>query len=317
MNLPTVSESTLERYGLIPKRPEVIDASMLSTFMACPSKFYLQYILGLRPARKDPIKDAPLAWGLCWHETMFAFMEASGQDVETRVVAGLQALDKHYPPYLTTETSKRGQSKQRMIEIFFEYVEKWIRKEAEYEVLRNEQYFDVYDEDVDLRWCGRIDSIRRIIRNGKVRVWDYKTTGAMGDTYFDQFEISFQFPGYVWSARKLMPGDDVLEITVDVLYTITKKNEFFQRTFRYDEFRLAEWERNVKMIVDRMNDILDRYLHQPEMWHKNWGECNKYGRCMLFSTHALNPRGNGRLLDFRDNYRIERWDPAAHAGEDD
>lgn len=304
----------LARYNLEPRPPEVIDSSMLGAFMDCPSLFYLRYVLGLRPKYQDPTKAGNLDWGSCWHEVMFAFMDTVG-DWDDRIVAGLTALDEHYPAYLVPEVDKVNRSKQRMIEQFFAYVNEWKREEPNYDILRNEQYFDVFDDRIGLRWCGRIDSIRRIRRNGKVRVWDYKTTKAMGETYFDQFRVSFQFPGYVWAARH-MTTEEIWEITVDVMYTVSKKFDFFQRTFRYDQFRLGEWERNVKRIVDRMMYLLDRHLYEPEMWDKNWKECTRYGSCSFFKTHSLNPRGDNRLTDLRDNFVVERWDPSARAGED-
>lgn len=320
--LPIVSPGAeyLARYGIIPRRPEVLDASMTSTFMDCPSKFYLRYVCGLRPRRKDPKRDGNLDWGSCWHEVMFAFMEGAGTlSWDQRIQDGLMALDKEYPEYLTPESdsgrSGAKRSKMRMIEQFFAYVELWKEQEPEYEILRNEQYFDVLKESIGLRWCGRIDSVRRIVRSRKVRVWDYKTTKAMGDTYFDQFEMSFQFPGYVWSVNQMMT-EPVYEITIDVMYTISKSFEFFQRTFRYDEARLAEWERNCKIINDRMNHLLDEHLYEPEAWEKNWGDCTRYGKCRFFPIHSLNPRGEGRLLSLRDDFTIDRWDPASVAGEE-
>lgn len=314
--LPIGGQELLEQYGLIPKPPPVIDASMLGTFMDCPSKFYLRYVLGLRPKHKDPAKDGALDWGTCWHEAMFAFMEAAGSDLEPRMVAGLQAIDEYYPAYLTPEVDKVKRSKDRMIEQYFAYAKAWLKKEHQYEILRNEQYFDVLDEETGLRWCGRIDSIRRVLRNGKIRVWDYKTTKAMGPQYFDQFEMSFQFPGYVWSSDQMMT-DDVREITVDVMYTISKKFEFFERTFRYDLFRLAEWKQNVKMEVDRIYYMLENFLYEPNRWAKNWGDCTRYGRCRFFTVHSLNPRGEGRLLELRDNYEVSRWDPSSVAGAEE
>ncbi len=315
MNLPIVSPGSefLAQYGLVPKRVEVLDASMLGTFMDCPSKFYLRYVLGLRTLRKDPKRDGNLDWGSCWHEVMFAFMEAHGDEWKKRLHAGLEALEKHYPAYLTPDVdsgrSGAKRSKMRMAEQFFAYAELWQEQEPDYEILRNEQYFNVLSESIGLQWCGRIDSVRRVRRSGKVRVWDYKTTKAMGPTFFDQFEMSFQFPGYVWSTNQMMT-DQVYEITVDVMYTISKSFEFFQRTFRYDEARLAEWERNVKQIVDRIMRLQDDHLYDPEAWDKNWGDCTRYGKCTFFPIHSLNPRGEGRLLSLRDDYRISRWDPA-------
>ena len=320
-DLPIISPGAelLARYGLIPKRPEVIDSSMLSTFMDCSSKFYLLYVLGLRPARKDTVGDKNLDWGSCWHEVMFAFMEGYGNPWDDRIKAGLEALEANYPAYLTPEMdsgrSGAKRSKMRMVEQFFAYVELWKEQEEDYDILRNEQYFNVYNEAVGLRWCGRMDSIRRLRRSRKIRPWDYKTTKAMGPTFFDKFEMSFQFPGYVWAANQMMT-EPVYEITVDVMYTISKSYEFFQRTFRYDEARLAEWERNVKMIVDRMMYLLDNHLYEPEAWEKNWDACTNYGKCTFFRVHSLNPRGEGRLLTLRDDYQISRWDPANIAGEE-
>lgn len=321
-DLPVMSKSAevLARYGLKPKRPIVIDASMTSTFMACPSKFYLRYVLGLSPARKDPKRNGNLDWGSCWHEVMFSFMESRGKgdDWNTSIMEGLEALEKNYPAYLTPEVdsgrSGAKRSKARMAEQFFAYAELWKEQEEEFEILRNEQYFDVYKEEIDLRWCGRIDSVRRLIRSKKIRVWDYKTTKAMGPTYFDQFEMSYQFPGYVWAVNQ-MTTEPVYEITVDVMYTISKSFEFFQRTFRYDEARLAEWERNVLLTNRRMNLLLDEHLYNPEAWEKNWGSCTMYGKCSFFPIHSLTPRGEGRLLSLRDDYAINRWDPANVAGE--
>jgi RecB family exonuclease len=282
---------------------------MCSTFMDCPSKFYLRYVLGLRPRRKDPKKDGALDWGTCWHEAMFSFMDTPGTE-DVRLVAGLEAIDLYYPSYLTPDVDNVKRSKHRLIEQYFAYTEKWLRREGEFETLRNEQYFDVYDAEVDLRWCGRIDSVRRIVRNGKIRVWDYKTTKAMGPQYFDQFEMSFQFPGYVWAVQHMMT-EPVWEITVDVMYTVSKSFEFFERTFRYDAFRLREWEQNCKRITDRMRYMLEHHLYEPNAWDKNWQDCTRYGRCRFFNVHSLNPRGEGRLLELRDDYVVERWDPSS------
>lgn len=299
----------LNRYGLQPKRPEVIDSSMLGDFMACPSMFYLRHVLGLRGKQKE----VHLSWGTCWHETMYAFIKTWDQtgSKEEAIMAGLQAIEEKYPEWLTPEVDRLKRSKRRMVEQFFFYAEKWITQQAsDFEILRHEQYFNVYFEDVDLRWCGRIDSLRRALIQNKIRVWDYKTTGSMGDSYFDQFEVSFQFPGYVASAQLLFT-EDVREITIDVMYTISKSFQFFQRTFRYDDARILEWKMNTKRIVDRINRELDENLEDITAWEKNWARCHQhYGRCQFWPVHSLNPRGDGRLLDLRDNYTEDRWDPA-------
>lgn len=306
-----MSQVLLEKYGLQPKAPEVIDSSMLKDFMDCPSKFYLRHVLGLRPKILSPKIQAKFDWGTCWHDVLFHYYRADADPV-----TALEALERSYPVYITPETDRYKRSKDRMIQQFFEYHERWQKRADEFEILRHEQYFDVYSDKVDLRWCGRIDSLRRVVRNDKIRVWDYKTSSAMGPTYFDQHELGFQFPGYVWAAQQMFT-DEVKEITVDVMYTISKSHDFFMRTFRYDEIRTAEWISNVKMILDRMGHLLENHLWEPSKWEKNWNECTRYGYCQFFPTHALNPRGDSRLRDLQDNYIVDRWDPSDMGDEED
>jgi hypothetical protein len=244
---------------------------------------------------------------------MFTYGQLRDLPIDERMIKTIQRLDEVYPAYITADTDRHHRSKQRMIEILFAYHERWAQREAEYTILRNEQYFNV--DHNDLKWCGRIDRIIRVNRNNKIRVWDFKTASVMGKSYFDQFEISFQFPGYVWAAN-VLSTEPVWEITVDVLYCLSKSYEFFERTFRYDQFRLREWYENVKRITDEIYYKLEHHLYDPEAWTKSWNACQgKYGTCSFFGTHSLNPRGVGRLYDLRDNYHMQRWDPAASADE--
>ena len=294
----------LARYELIPKRPEVIDSSMLRTFMDCPSRFYLRYVLGLVRTVADHGESAKFDWGTCWHSVLEAYFSNN-----LSVKDGLIAMEESYPAYITPTTDKRKRSKDRMAEAFFAYCDKWKEQDKEYDILSNEQFFDVFSEEENLRWAGRMDQIRRRKRNNKIRVWDFKTSSAMGNYYFTSHELGFQFPGYVWAGDLLVPGEDVVEITIDVMYMISAGMDFFRRTFRYDKFRKAEWVRNITNILDRMNFMLDNYLEQPDMWELNWNECTRYGPCMFLGVHNTAPRGDTRLRILSNDYRISRWDP--------
>ena len=298
-------KDVLEKYGLIPRRPEVIDSSMLKTFMDCPSKFYLRYVLGLVKSTPDHAENAKFDWGTCWHFVMDAFY-SNGRSLKD----GLVALEKNYPEYITPTTDKRGRSKERMVEAFFAFTEHWASQDEEYEILRGEQFFDVYSDEEDLRWAGRMDQIRRRTRTNKIRVWDFKTSSAMGDLYFTSHELGFQFPGYVWGADLLIPGEDIEEITVDVMYMVTRSFEFFRRTFRYDAFRKAEWVRNVRNILGRMERMLDDHLYNPGMWELNWNECTRYGPCTYLGVHNIAPRGDTRLQILSNDFMQRWWDPS-------
>lgn len=288
-----------------PRRPEVIDSSMLKDFINCPSYFYLRHILGLRKKFPPGTGEAKFDWGTCWHHVMQAYTSN-----EFSQEAGLIALEKHYPAYITPTTDKKKRSKSRMIEAFFGYVDKYREGDLrDFEILRQEQFFDVYDEDQDLRWCGRIDDILRRTRNKRILVRDYKTSSAMGPNYFNQHELGFQFPGYVWAADHMFAGEQVVEIMIDVMYMITASHDFFRKTFRYPAPRLNEWVRNVNWWTDKLWHLIDNHLDDPTQWGLNWNHCTNYGQCDFFPVHSLTPEGSSRLNVLQADYVVDYWDP--------
>ena len=296
-------------YGFEPQRVETFDSSRLKDFVDCPSMFYLRHILGLRPATLDPSYDAKFDWGTCWHHVLWVFHKTEG-DKEVKTIEALKALDENYPEYITPTTDKHKRSKARMIEGFFLYLDKWWEQDLRnFDVLRHEQFFDQYNEVDNLRWTGRIDSIRRWKGTSRIVVVDYKTASVMGESYFDQHEIGFQFPGYSWAVSGMF-GQPVYEILVDVLYMISAKVEPLRKTFRYDAARIQEWVRNVKFWIDRINYLQDNHLYDPEAWGKNFNECTRYGRCAFFNVHSISPKGSARLNILQQNYRVDRWDPS-------
>ena len=292
-------------YGFEPQRVEVLDSSRIKDFVDCPSMFYLRHILGLVPTVIDPQYETRYTWGSAWHRLLHVYYR-EGEDI----VKALEALEEIFPSYVTPDQDKYKRGKERMIKAFFDYLEKWKSKLDGIEILRHEQFFDVYSEKDDLRWCGRIDSVRRRIKTGSIVPWDYKTSSVMGPMYFDQHEVGFQFPGYVWATDQMMGGEgEVKEITIDVMYMISKTVELRQKTFRYDSARIKEWVRNVKWWIAIIMRLQDEHLYDPEAWGKNWNECTRYGRCQYFDVHSITPRGYARMNILRHSYKIDRWDP--------
>lgn len=308
----------LESYGLYPQIPDAMDSSRLKDFVDCPSQFYLRHILGLRPKILTPDYTGKFDWGTCWHFVLEAYHRDSDDPSQGDIEKALATLEETYPEYLTPDIDKYNRSKERMIKQLFAYHEKFQSANAEYEILRHEQFFDYYSEEDDLRWCGRIDSIRRKIRGGTIRVWDYKTSSAMGSNYFPQHELGFQFPGYVWAANQMFT-DEVLDITIDVMYTISRSFEFFRRTFRYDQYKRAEFVQNVKYWIKQIHYLCANHLYEPWAWGQNRNECTRYGKCLFFPVHDIHPKGETRLRILSNDYVSDRWEPSdvTFEGEDE
>lgn len=310
-----MSESVLRDYGLNPRAPEVIDSSMLRDFMDCPSMFYLRHVLGLRK-KFGKSDEAKFAWGTAWHGLQEAYWKALLAESPEPAIEALSWLNENFPSSISEETDRHGRSKARMIKIFFQYLEEKIPEINEiYETIRLEQFFDVFEEELGLRWAGRIDGLRKKRSNGKRVVWDYKTSSKMGPGYFETLEHGFQFKGYVWAFNKIST-EACDEIVADVLYTVKNSHAFFRRTIRYTPVELGEWERNTKQILHRMHYLLDNHLFDPEAWDKNYQECNRYGFCSFTNVHFTAPIGDSRLRILSDEYVEDRWDPLAHDDEE-
>lgn len=299
----------LSDYGLNSRRPDAIDSSMLKDFMDCPSMFYLRHILGLRRRIRTPGEVAKFDWGTTWHGLQENFWK-TGSEAEA-----LKWLGENFPEGIRPDTDKHKRGKERMFKIFFEYIEKFAKEiNEDFDTIRTEQFFDIFNEEFGIRWCGRIDAWRVRKRNGKIIPWDYKTTSAMSDSFFEMHEHGFQIPGYVWGAQHLTT-EPVEEIVLDVLYTLTASHQFFRRTFRYTPHKLREWAANVKRVLEQIYFLLDHHLDDPEAWVKNWNECTRYGRCMFTDVHFVAPIGDSRLRIIESDYIEDRWDPAAHVDE--
>lgn len=309
-----MSQEALLQRGLIPKIPESIDSSMLKDFVDCPSKFYLRHVLGLKKKGIKIFDEQRYGFGTAWHKMLEVYYTTrTNENEQAAKVAALSTL-QNWPKSLRPEVDKKKRSKERIIKMFFEYLETWAEQDKNYEFIRQEQFFDVLIDGY-LRWMGRIDGIRYNIKRKKKLVWDYKTATTMGGHYFDGHEIGFQFPGYVISASE-MDTEYIDEITVDVLYVLVASHQFFRRNFHYSSARLEEWKRNVIMWLDQIRELLEKHLYEPEMWRKNWNECTRYGLCQFFDIHSLAPTGNTRLNVLENDYIVDRWDPSGSTDDE-
>lgn len=303
----------LEAYGLHPRRIEVFDASMLSEFAKCPSKFYLRYILGLRP--KIDLGNANLAWGSKWHDLMYAWL--ANHDLEE----ALAALEP-WPEHILNADDRQARTKDRMILCFKGWIEKYHASDQKsMEILRREQFFDLQcDEDSDcplggcgLRWCGRMDRLVRV--HHRIGPLDYKTTGALSTYYWDRYKQGFQIPGYVWAAMHLT-NTEVRSGWLDVLYCLKGSEDFFRRELMYSKLYLQEWVQNTRRVISRAEWLMDNYLDEPEAWEQNREECTTYHLCQFAGLHfSPNFQGKARYEMMQQDFVEERWDPSA-IGED-
>lgn len=310
--LPQIQSYPLQEYGLRPQLPDYFDSSMIRDFIDCPSKFYLRHVLGLRP--RDSGLDPNLEWGSKWHEVMYAFHHNRNID------EAIEALDP-WPREVLNEAEKKARTRKRMMKFLIEYAKKYDRlDELEWDTLMREQYFELECESTDsscplggcgLSWCGRIDRIAEQTQTGKVYLWDYKTTGRLRSTFYDEQKHGFQIPGYVWAALHLTTeAEDFVGAFIDLLYCTKTKSDMERRELRFTPHHLLDWRENVKRIVDRIRSMWDSYSHDPEAWDRNRQECYRYSNCAFVNVHDTPPIRDTRYRIMAQDYVEDRWDPS-------
>lgn len=299
----------LQEHGLKSELPEVFDASMLRSYVNCPSNFYLTYCLGLQP-RMMP-EHPSLQWGTMWHKVM----ELWHTNYNSEEVFNF--INNNFPPDLDFNDPK-ARTKERMLDILVKYVKQYGYADQEHwETIRAEQYFEIHcghDDPCpyggcDLDWCGRMDRIARNLKTGAIHNWDFKTTAWFKKTTFTEHKNGFQMKGYYWALKHLIQNQEVEGTIVDLLHTTKTKDDLMRHPIRWHESQIEEWVANTRNIIESIKDDYFAWHDDPEGWHKNWHHCEDFGGCMFRDVHYTPDIKDVRLSILSEDFEERRWDP--------
>lgn len=189
------------------------------------------------------------------------------------------------------------------------------------------------DEDGDYKvsipvfYTGRIDLPVSVSSN--TFILDHKTTGMMGQTFFDKMRMSAQQRGYCWAfeqltgkkvsgyvANAIRTKEPPQYVTGDPMAGKPKKyanpetwwTESFQReTYYLKSTDLDEWKRNTIAQIEEFFWHYQRgYLPMRTMW------CNQFGRCPYFDVCSLEVPDRGLMLH-SGLYTNNDWSPLHEA----
>lgn len=162
-----------------------------------------------------------------------------------------------------------------------------------------------YVRNVRIYWTGILDGL---VDYSQLFVLDHKSTSVLGPTFFDDFVLSSQMHGYVWSARKI-GYPDCAGLYLDVLASRkpTKTgiaNEFQRQRYYYNDAHLAEWERDTfTLIEDFLEHLCRGYFPKSPKW------CfGKYGRCQYWDVCTQPPENRQDVIE-SDLYKPVTWSP--------
>lgn len=293
------------------------DSTSIGWYMECPRK----YELSMRALWVSNKPSVHLWWGGHFAKAMERYYKfvAEGMDTEDAIIQVVHQAMIDTWEYKRDAEGKIVEPRVGAPQTFFEP-----NKTRETLVRSIIWYFEHYKEDmfpvailengkpaVELSfkmaidggnfYCGHIDKM--VVADDFVYPMDQKSTGStIGQSWFKQFDLSFQFSGYSFAAKAMyhMP---VKGMIVDGIQTLVGGTTF-QRgfTFRTDA-QLDEWYEDLMgFIAGIQNDTRRGYFA------KNTTSCDKYGGCVFKDVCARSPelRKNFFAGDF---HKREQWNP--------
>ena len=294
-----------------PMFPHTFDSTILSTFRACPQKFFWQYMQHWKSRSPSVhlIAGGAFASGIEAARNAFYVDGLSAVDAEA---LGLQALLKHYGNFI--DESGSAKSPERMagaLEFYFSQYPLGAdganpitlangRRGIEFSFAEPLNILHPVTGDPIL-YTGRSDMIAE--RAEGIYIYDEKTTSSLGASWGRQWEMRSQFTGYVWAAAKqgiktngaIVRGVSILKTKYDTLEVSTYRGQH----------ELDRWEHQTLRDIARAIA-----MWKEDYWDSNLdGACNDYGGCAF--TQVCKSREPTDWLPINFEQRV--WDPLARA----
>lgn len=281
---------------------------MLNCFRQCPRKFELEYLHHWRPGAQSVhlIAGKAFASGL---ETARREFYQHGVDADLAIGRGVVTLLQEYGSFDPPEDSPKHPLRMAQALVF--YFDQWPlatdhAKPLAFDSGRYGIEFSFAEPITDfvhpttgepIIYSGRADMIVDMAQG--IFLEDDKTTGSLGPSWYNNWELRSQFTAYTWAARRIgLPVSGVLVRGVAILKTDFKAGEHL--TFRAD-FEIDRWYRQVLRDLERMEQLWnDGYFDY------NLGDaCDSFGGC-VFTRVCKSPNPQSWLEGY---YSQRRWDP--------
>jgi len=267
-----------------------IDYTQLQTYITCPMKYYLKFVLGLKKRVLDE-RDIDLRFGQAVHKCLELHYKNPG--------AGLLPT-KPFNDFVDLEGEKH-KTKANGIELIRQYGEHYQKDLLEMEILGVELNDSILIGD--LRYLVKIDTVVRLRDN--IYILEHKTCKKMAYNYFNQFSPNMQVSGYSLYVKEKF--GQCSGCIVNVL-----QSGWRERAYRGEPAGFyAKFQRE---IVNRTKEQLEDFkeniglwkwklqtARQTSRWGKNEGACHQYRGC-LYSEICMTSQGIELDEEIVDNF---------------
>jgi len=292
-----------------PQFPHTVDATMLSTFRACPRKFELMYLRHWKPKAESVHLIAGGAFAAGVEAARKAYF-VDNLPREECVQLGLKELMVKYGDFeCPPESAKSMERTCGALEYYF--TQYTLGEDGMTPILLGKD-----KHGIELAFCeplnfphpvtnspilytGRADMVANFA--GGIYVVDEKTTTQLGASWSRQWELRSQFTGYQYACQKqginaagtVIRGVSILKTKYDTLQVMTYR----------PPWEIERWEKQLYKDLGRM-----LRAWKEDYWDYNLDHsCNDYAGCP-FALICKSPTPE----DWLEMYFEKRvWDPLA------
>lgn len=292
-----------------PELPLYIDSTMVSCFRSCPRKFFLEFILGLRPARIS----VDLHAGACFAtalETYYVEVYVNGKGHNEALALAHGAFMISWGDFEPmTDTPK---TKDRVWQAVEDYFAKWPphtdpvqpfilegKPSAEFTFaipLEPEQNFPMHPSGGPFLYSGRLDLLGKY--GPRIVGRDEKTTKSIGSDWASQWDLRSQFIGYTWALQQ--SGLDCDTIIVRGIGILKTKITLVEVEKTYSDFMRERWLEQLRRDLWRLRRMWDEGYFDYNLADA----CSSYGGCAFRDVCASKQPEN-----WYSNYVVRRWNP--------
>jgi len=304
-----------------PHLPQLIDATMMNCFRACPQKFHLEFHQGYRPKGVSIDLHAGGCFAIALEEVRSQVFGHGKSLADALVIAHAKFMvawgDLEPPEW---KPGKTRDNTWYAVEEYFkayspltDFVQPYMTDDKptlEYRFsiglepvteTEEEGGFPSHpiDPEASFHYGGKFDMLGHM--QHRPVILDEKTTRGIGKDWADQWNLRSQFIGYVWACQQV--GIDIDTAVIRGIALLKTEIKFAEAIRPYSNFLVKRWYEQLRRDLWRM-----RRCWEKGYFDFNLGEtCTAYGNC-AFMTVCGSPNPDSWLTEFD----IRHWNPLDH-----
>lgn len=283
----------------IKRRNVIMDATLLSSWMACKRLNEFQHVLNLVPISG---KGRSLEMGLILHVVMKNYYQGVRDGVVRSIniahaieegrkyAVGVEDDEKNYPGVKNTSAEEINHVLTTSQEYFLHYSnEHWIPIDVE--KVKSEIIYE--DEEIRVLWKAKFDLI--VDTNQGIYPVDHKSMSMRRET----LSLNNQFMGQCVIAKT----NAMILNKVGWQKTLKLNEKFLRPMMNYSSDRLREWVQLVGFYAKEYADY-----HEAGFYPPNFTHCDKFSGC-IFRDVCQSDRSM-REMEIKQNFVVgEQWEP--------